>query len=64
MKFAWDFEAVTYQGAVYCVECVPIGADILGGDVVPIFSLDEWTKPGATCDKCLRLHDYMSLIEE
>ena len=61
---AWDFDAVTYNGAAYCVECLPEGVKPESEGVTPIFASDEWGAPGVTCDKCLRLHDYMGMIHD
>ena len=59
---AWDYDAVVYDGAVYCNECCPV--DIESDEVTPIFASDEWQAPGAVCDVCFTCHDYMGLIEE
>jgi hypothetical protein len=59
---AWDYEAVTYDGAIYCVECLPPGVEADSDEVTPIFASDEWAAPGAACEACGALHDYMSLI--
>lgn len=59
---AWDYDAVTYDGAVYCVGCLPKGVNVNSDDVHPIFASDEWDYPGATCDVCGETHDYMGLV--
>jgi hypothetical protein len=58
---AEDFEAVTYQGDVYCVECLPPGVDVNDPEVHPIFSIDEVDDVQICCD-CGCEHDYMSII--
>jgi len=55
-----DYEAVIYQGAVYCVDCCPVPVE--AEDVTPIFASDEWDH-APTCDTCGEIHDYMNLIE-
>lgn len=60
---AWEFDAVIYNGAVYCIECLPAGIDVDNDEVLPIFASDEWQTPGPCCDTCGTLHEYMGLIE-
>lgn len=55
---SYDFDAVTYDGAVYCCECVPVDAN--PEDIFPIFA-DEELDYYPVCDKCGHEHDYMSL---
>ena len=59
---AWAFDAVTYDGEVYCTECLPKGVKVTNEGVTPIFASDEWDAPGAACSECGELHDYMNLI--
>jgi hypothetical protein len=59
---AWDYEAVVYDGAVYCVDCLPEGVDAESDAVTPIFASDEVPAPGAVCDQCGACHDYMNLL--
>ena len=59
---AWDFDAVVYDGAVYCVECLPDGVSTDDDDVCPIFASDEWDY-APCCDDCGYEHDYMSVLE-
>jgi len=58
---SFDFEAVAYDGAVYCVECCPV--DVENEDVSPIFADQEWDYV-PVCDVCGREHDYVILLEE
>ena len=58
---SFDFEAVVYDGAVYCVECCPV--DVEDEDVAPIFADEEWGY-APVCDACGRVHDYVTLLEE
>jgi len=58
---SFDFEAVAYDGAVYCVECCPV--DVENEDVSPIFADQEWDYV-PVCDVCGREHDYVTLLEE
>jgi len=36
---SYDYDAVVYEGAVYCVECLPEGVST--DDASPIFASDE-----------------------
>lgn len=58
---AWDFDAVVYDGAVYCVECVPRKAK--AEETAPIFACHE-LDAYPTCSKCGGLHDYMGLTRD
>ena len=58
---AFDFEACTYDGAVYCVSCLPDGVDEDSEGVSPIFADSEWeTYP--VCSHCGEVHEYVNLI--
>lgn len=59
---AWDFKAVIFDGAVYCVKCLPKGISVDGDNVSPIFATDEWDAE-PVCDKCGQLHDYMNILQ-
>lgn len=56
---SFDYNAVTYDGAVYCTECVPEG--VKDEEVDPIFADSEWEYE-PTCDECGEIHDYMNII--
>ena len=56
-----EFEAVVYDGAIYCVECLPDGVDTDDEEVSPIFAGSEWdTAP--CCEHCGWVHDYMCVL--
>jgi hypothetical protein len=57
---AFDYEALAYDGAVYCCGCFPEDVDPNGPEVRPVFASDEWDYYPA-CDHCGREHDYVSL---
>jgi hypothetical protein len=57
---AWDYDAVAYDGGVYCVDCLPKGVD--DEDVTPIFATDE-VDHAQVCDRCGAVHDYMNVRE-
>jgi hypothetical protein len=59
---AYDYEAVTYDGEVYCVECLPAGVDFESEDVAPIFADSEWGSV-PVCSKCCAEHDYVTLVD-
>ena len=58
---SYDFEAVAYDGAVYCVGCCPRGVE---DDTTPIFADSEWDMQyPPTCCHCGYVHDYVCLID-
>jgi hypothetical protein len=57
---AYDFEAVVFDGAVYCVDCLTHGTDVNADDVSPVFADSEWDVY-PVCDACGTVHDYVSL---
>ena len=58
---AYEFEAVTYDGAVYCVDCLPEDVSLDDEEVCPIFASDEWDY-APVCDVCGMTHDYMNIL--
>ncbi|MBU1621880.1 MAG: hypothetical protein KJ604_20685 [Gammaproteobacteria bacterium] len=58
---AYDFDAVAYDGATYCVDCCPV--PIEDEEVSPIFA-DEERDSSVTCDVCGMEHDYMTILEQ
>lgn len=58
---SYDFKAVIYEGEVYCMECLPEGVPY--DDWYPIFADSEWDY-APCCDKCGKVHDYMTILEE
>lgn len=59
---AYHFYAVTYQGSVYCVDCLPEGITPDSEGVFPIFASSEWDYY-PVCDVCFREHDYVTLTQ-
>ncbi len=57
---SFDFEAVVYAGAEYCVECLPEGVPVNAAEVAPIFVDAEVDRP-VVCDSCGTVHDYMNV---
>lgn len=55
---AWDYDAVTYDGDVYCVGCLPDGVTEEDEEVCPIFASDEWDSTPVCC-VCGEEHDYV-----
>lgn len=55
----WDFDAVVYNGNVYCNECCPVDLDAPA--VHPIFASEEWASI-PVCDVCGTEHDYVTLL--
>lgn len=60
---AWEFDAVVYDGSVFCTTCLPAGVDVDDAEVQPIFAAEEWDAP-AVCDRCGREHDYMHIAQD
>lgn len=60
---AADFNAVVYEGSVYCNACLPAGVTTSSLDAMPIFASSEWDC-FPTCDKCHAEHDYVNLTTE
>ena len=58
---SYDFDAVIYNGEIYCVECLPDGVDVNDEDVLPIFADSEWCS-FPVCIVCQRSHDCVSII--
>ena len=58
---AWDYEAIGYEGEIYCTGCLPDGVDMQSGDVAPIFESSTWDSYPVCC-VCGKVHDYVGLI--
>jgi hypothetical protein len=58
---AYDFDAVVYDGEVYCTECLPYGIRENSKGVDPIFADSEWDTP-PVCGNCGEEHTYMSIM--
>ena len=58
---SYDYDAVFYDGEVYCKECLPEGINT--DDYDPIFAGSEWDFY-PSCTVCGAVHDYVSLTEE
>jgi hypothetical protein len=60
---SYDYDAVTYDGEVYCVECLPDGVNVEDPEVMPIFADSEWAYV-PVCSVCGAEHDYVTVIRE
>lgn len=60
---SYDFDAVVYDGEIYCIGCLPKNVSVKSEDVHPIFADSEWTYYPVCCE-CQTEHDYVSLINE
>jgi hypothetical protein len=60
---AYDFDAVTYEASVYCVNCLPSGVSVDDEEVSPIFADSEWDYY-PSCDVCGERHTYMNLTTQ
>lgn len=54
------YEALTHDGAVYCVECLPADVTEDSEEVHPVFADSEWDAY-PVCDSCTRVHTYVGL---
>jgi hypothetical protein len=59
----YAYEAVVYDRAIYCVDCIPDGVTVDDGEVSPIFADSEWDYY-PVCEHCGTVHDYVSLTED
>ena len=58
------FDAVTYEGAAYCVGCLSPDTDVDNDpEVNPIFADSEWDSY-PVCSACGREHDYVNLTTD
>ena len=55
---SYDYEAVAYDGDVYCLGCLPEGVN--EDDAYPIFADSEWDYYPVCC-VCGGVHDYVNL---
>jgi hypothetical protein len=61
---SFDFEAVVFDGDVFCTGCLhAVGVDAEDEDVQPIFADSEWDYY-PVCNQCGYEHDYVSLTNE
>ena len=56
---SFDYNAMVYDGDVYCVVCLPDG--VTTEDADPIFADSEWASVPVCCE-CGESHDYVSVI--
>lgn len=58
------YDAVVWNGAVYCILCLTKATGHTSGDpgVLPIFATDEWQHP-PQCDRCGKVHTYMQVLD-
>jgi hypothetical protein len=61
--FAYDYDAVTYDGSVYCTECLPGSAAKHPEEIDPIFADSEWDTP-PVCENCGEEHTYMTILHK
>lgn len=60
---AFDYEAVVYEGEIYCTGCLPEGVSVESDEVSPIFADSEWDYY-PICSVCGETHTYMNLTAE
>ena len=56
---SFDYEAVIYNGDVFCTDCCPVS--LKHEDVFPIFADQELQSP-VKCDACGWEHNYFNII--
>ena len=57
------YAAVTYDGGIYCLDCLPKGVTEEDEEVFPVFPDSEWSYV-PDCDTCGELHHYVNVLEE
>lgn len=57
-----DFDAVVYDGEIFCIACLPDGVNADSDEVSPIFAGSEWGYIPVCCE-CGTEHDYVTVIE-
>ena len=60
---SFDFNAVTYDADIYCLDCLPDGVSGDSEDVSPIFAGSEWDYLPVCC-VCGTEHDYVSILAD
>lgn len=58
---AYDYEAVAYEGEVYCNECLPDDVCPHNRDAHPVFANSEWDA-APVCSQCGAVHDYVTIL--
>lgn len=56
---AFDYDAVVYDGDIYCLYCLP--DDASEDDYNPIFADSEWSQP-PICSNCQEVHHYVKIV--
>ena len=59
---AADYDAVVFDGDIYCIGCLPDGVNVESDDVHPIFA-DNECDHALVCCVCGTEHDYMRLLD-
>ena len=59
----YDYDAVIYDGEVFCVECLPHNVNCKDDVISPIFAGEEWQYRPVCCE-CGEEHDYMIILGE
>ena len=59
---AYDYNAVVYNGDVFCVKCLPHNVEVGSEEVFPIFAYEEWVHAPICCE-CGEEHDYVTILE-
>ncbi len=60
---SYNFYACTFNGDVYCNECLPDMVSVNSPQVHPIFPDSEWGHYPICCE-CGEVHDYAVLLTE
>jgi len=55
---SYDYEACTWEGEIFCLECLP--ESVTEKQIEPIFADSEWDSYPVCCE-CGIEHDYVSL---
>ena len=56
---SYDYEAVVFDGEIYCLACLP--ENVNNDDYDPIFADSEWQSPPVCCE-CREIHSYVQML--
>jgi len=59
---AYGYKAVSFEGAIYCIECLPDNVSLHDERVFPVFADSEW-QFFPSCDICNKIHNYVTLLK-
>ena len=60
---SYEYNAVTWDGDFYCIQCLPKGVRMGSEEVHPVYADCEWGYAPSCCI-CGYVHDYVNIINE